>query len=203
MEKRLMIPGVGQAGREQARCEDRPSGEGWKQPRWSSPRRTRTTGSWLPRGSHILVQNCGWVGVKSSKLCNENTNSMYMAYLAILGILFFMIYEKTVNFLKTIMTTNSRQQCLKLSVLLFWQYSWFFNHTIVEQTYDTALREWIFGNIWELLPKRYKKCMGMNENWCELVIGSSPDSCLQPEPRKPILHFSPGFGPLGLLSKLS
>ena len=30
---------------------------------------------------------------------------MYMAYLAILGILFFMIYEKTVNFLKTIMTT--------------------------------------------------------------------------------------------------
>ena len=103
MEKRLMIPGVGQAGREQARCEDRPSGEGWKQPRWSLPRRTRTTGSWLPRGWHNLVLNCGWV--KSSKLCNENTNSMYMAYLAILGILFFMIYEKTVNFLKTIMTT--------------------------------------------------------------------------------------------------
>ena len=105
MEKCLMIPGVGQAGREQARCEDRPSGEGWKQPRWSSPRRTRTTGSWLPRGSHILVLNCGWVVVKRSKLCNENTNSLYMAYLAILGILFFMIYKKTVNFLKTIMTT--------------------------------------------------------------------------------------------------
>ena len=105
IKSRLMIPGVGQAGREQARCEDRPSCEGWQQPRWSSSRRTRTTGSWLPRGSHILVQNCGWVGVKSSKLCNENTNSMYMAYLAILGILFFMIYKKTVNFLKTIMTT--------------------------------------------------------------------------------------------------
>ena len=76
MEKRLMIPGVGQAGREQARCEDRPSCEGWQQPRWSSPRRTQTTGSWLPRGSHILVLNCGWV--KSSKLCNENTNSMFI-----------------------------------------------------------------------------------------------------------------------------
>ena len=78
MEKRLMIPGVGQAGREQARCEDRPSCEGWQQPRWSSPRRTRTTGSWLPRGSHILVLNCGWVVVKRSKLCNENTNSMFI-----------------------------------------------------------------------------------------------------------------------------
>ena len=128
----------------------------------------------------------------------------------ILGISFFMFYEKTVTFQER--KNNDHLPLFKMgwnsSVwnflwYCFWQYNWFCNHTIVEQTYDTALREWIFGNIWELLPKRYKKCTGMNENWCELVIGSSPDSCLQPEPRKQIWHFSPGFGPLGLLSKLS
>ena len=162
-----MIPGVGQAGREQARCEDRPSCEGWKQPRWSSPR------SFLAYHFSCFM--------KKTVTFQERKNNDHLP-------LFKMGWNSSVwNFL---------WYC-------FWQYNWFCNHTIVEQTYDTALREWIFGNIWELLPKRYKKCTGMNENWCELVIGSSPDSCLQPEPRKQIWHFSPGFGPLGLLSKLS